>query len=189
VSSPSIGDGKAEALVSLDEICQLLQAHPDFRESPAARVTGKSPAGLTIGRFIKNLRLRNFGAEFARSLTLWHFEIRQERPRLLALDFRWHVEKLRDDWWVFVHFVDSSGEIRFRGDYPLRGVLPDLLGFVYSHRLVVVPGEAPRGNYQIRLGVWSPTAASHLELTQFRGCQRDPTDWCGNGVILGIVIV
>ena len=183
------GNGKTDAFESLDEICQLLQTHPDFREPPAARIARKSPTGLAIGRLIKSVRLWSFGAEFGRALTLWHSQISRNQPRVLALDLRWHVEKLLHDWCVFIHFVDSSGEIRFRGDYPLRGVVPDPLGFIYSYRLVVVPAEAPPGNYRVRLGVWSPSAASHLELTQFRGCQRDPTDWCGNAVMLGTVTV
>ncbi len=189
MSNPRIGDGKTDALASLDEICQLLRTHPDFRELPAARAAGKSPTGLAIGRFIKNVRLLRFGAEFARSVTLWHFQIRQEQPRVLVLDLRWHVAKLLDDWWVFVHFVDSSGEIRFQGDYPLRGVVPDLLGFVYSRRQVAVPAEVPRGSYHVRLGVWSPTAGSHLELTQFRGCQRGSADSWRDAIRLANVTV
>jgi hypothetical protein len=189
VLNPRIGDGKTDALASLDEICQLLRTHPDFRELPAVQVARKSPTGLAIGRFIKNVRLLRFGAEFARSVTLWHFQIRQDKPRVLVLDLRWHVAKLLDDWFVFIHFVDDDGEIRFQGDYPLRGVVPDRLGFVYSHRLVAVPAEIPRGSYHVRLGVWSPTAVSHLELTRFRGCQRGPADLWHNAVRLATVTV
>jgi len=189
VSNVHVGDEKADAFASLEEICRLLQTHPDFQEPPAARVATKSPAGLAFGRLIKSVRLWGFGAEFGRALTLCRFKISQYQPRVLALDLRWHAERLLDDWCVFIHFVDSSGEIRFRGDYPLRGVVPDLLGFVYSYRLVVVPAEVLPGDYQVRLGVWSPSAASHLELTKFRGCQRAPAVWCANAVMLGTVTV
>ena len=187
MSNLSKGNGKTDAFEALDEICQLLQTHPDFRELPATRVAGKSPAALAIGRWIKNVRLWSFGAEFARSLTLCHFQIRQDQPRVLAMDLRWHVEKLLDDWCVFVHFVDDSGEIRFQGDYPLKGVIPDPLGFVYSHRLVAVPAEVPRGSYRVRLGVWSPGAGSHLQLTRFRGCQRGAADCFPDAVTLATV--
>ena len=189
MSNEPIGDGNADAFASLDETCQLLRTHPDFRELPAARVARKSPAGLAIGRCIKTVRLWSFGAEFARSLTLWHFQIRHDQPRVLAMDLRWHGGKLLDDWCVFVHFVDDGGEIRFQGDYPLKGVIPDPLGFFYAHRLVAVPAEVTRGNYRVRLGVWSPGAASHLQLTRFRGCQRESVDWCRNAVILATVTV
>lgn len=182
------GDGKTDAFESLDEVCRLLQTHTGFRELPAVRPAGKSNrSGMAFGRFIKNLRLRSFGAEFASSLTLWHFQIHQDSPRMLALDLRWHVEKLLDDWCVFVHFVDDSGEIRFQGDYPLRGVTPDLLGFVYSRRLVAVPAEVPRGSYHVRLGVWSPGAGSHLPLTRFRGCQPGSADCLPDAVTLATV--
>ena len=183
------GNGKTDAFESLDEICQLLQTHPDFREVPATRVARKSLAALAIGRWVKNVRLWSFGAEFARSLTLCRFQIRQDQPRVLAMDLRWHVEKLLDDWCVFVHFVDDSGEIRFQGDYPLKGVIPDPLGFVYSHRLVAVPADVPRGSYHVRLGVWSPTAVSHLELTRFRGCQRGSAGAWHNAVMIATVTV
>jgi len=189
VSNIRAGDDKADAFASLDEICQLLRTHPDFREPPAVRIARKSQAGLAIGRFIKNVRLWRFGVEFARSLTLWHFQIRQDQPRVLAMDLRWHVGKIQGGWWVFVHFVDSSGEIRFQGDYSLRGAVPDSLGFVYSRRLVAVPAEVSPGDYHVRLGVWSPGTASHLQLTQFRGCQREPASWCDNAVLLGTVTI
>ena len=184
------GDGKTDAFESLDEVCRLLQTHTGFRELPAVRPAGKSNrSGMAFGRFIKNLRLRSFGAEFASSLTLWHFQIHQDSPRMLALDLRWHVEKLLDDWCVFVHFVDDSGEIRFQGDYPLKGLVPDLLGFVYSRRLVAVPTEVPCGNYRVRLGVWSPGDDSRLPLTQFRGCQRDSVDAWHDAAILSTVTI
>jgi len=189
VSKLNRGDGKADALASLDEVCYLLQAHPGFRELPVPRAAKKSRTGIAIGRLIKNARLLNFGAEFAGSVTLWHFQIHQEQPRVLLLDLRWQVERIHDDWSVFVHFVDEDGAIRFQGDYPLRGETPDPLGFVYSRRVVVVPAETPPGNYRVRLGVWSPGSASHLQLTQFRGCQRDPADWCRNAVVLAGVTV
>lgn len=189
MSNLPAGGGKPDAFRSLDEVCQLLQTHPRFRELPVVRVAGKSRTGLAIGRFIKNMRLRRFGAEFARSLTLWHFQIRQEQPRVLALDLRWHAENLAADWHVFIHFVDASGEIRFQGDYPLKGVILDLFGFAYSRRQVAVPAETPGGNYHVRLGVWSPGDGGRLELTQFRGCQRDPADGWRDAVMVGTVTI
>jgi hypothetical protein len=184
---PNPGNGEPDALASLDEVCSLLQAHPGFRELPVTRVAGRSWTGKAIGRFVKSMRLLHFGAEFARSITLLHFQIHQDQPRVLLLDLRWHVQRMPDDWCVFVHFVDDGGAIRFQGDYPLQGETPDALGFVYSRRLVPVPAEVPPGDYRIRLGVWSPGSASHLQLTRFRGCERDPAAWCRNAVVLGNV--
>jgi len=189
MSNLGIGDGKADTFASLDEVCSLLQTHPGFRELPVARVAKKSRTGMAIGRLIKNLRLLNFGAEFGGALTLWHFQIHQDRPRVLALDLRWHVERVLDDSFVFVHFVDDGDAIRFQGDYALQGETPDPLGFVYSRRVVVVPAEIPPGNYRVRLGVWSPCSASHLQLTQFRGCRRDSADSWRNAVVLANVTV
>ena len=186
---PNLGDGEPDALASLDEVCSLLHSHPGFRELPVTRVARKSRTGMAIGRFVKSIRLMNFGAEFARSITLLHFQINTDQPRVLALDLRWHIEKMPDDWCVFVHFVDEAGAIRFQGDYPLLGETADPLGLVYSRRLVVVPVEVPPGEYRIRLGVWSPGSAAHLPLTRFCGCERDPADWCRNAVVLGSVTV
>jgi hypothetical protein len=186
---PNLRDSEPDARASLDEVCSLLQAHPDFRELPVTRVAKKSRTGKAIGRFIKSMRLLNFGAEFARSITLLHFQIHQDQPRVLAMDLRWHIERIPDDWSVFVHFVDDAGAIRFQGDYPLQGETPDPLGLVYSRRLVAVPAEVPPGEYRIRLGVWSPGSAAHLQLTRFRGCERDPVDWCRNAVVLGSVTI
>jgi len=187
VSQSGTGDDKADAFGSLDEICQLLQAHPAFREFPVTRVATKSRTGVLAGQILKNLRLLRFGAEFARCLTLLHFQIHQDQPRVLAVDLQWHLKRIRNDWSVFIHFLDGSGEIRFQGDYALRGTVPDLLGFVSARRLVVVPAAVPPGTYRIRLGVWLPGAACHLKLTRFRGCRRDPAAWYGNAVALGNV--
>lgn len=183
------GDGKTDALLSIDEICRLLQAHPKFREVPVVRVVERSPAGLAIGRLLKSARSRSFGVEFAGSLTLWRFLIRREQPRTLSLDLRWQVEKPLGDWRVFIHFVDSAGEIRFQGDYPLKGAMPDLFGFVYSRRVVVVPAEVPDGVYGVRLGVWSPGDGARLQLTQFRGCQRDSGEGWRDAVIVATVTI
>lgn len=189
MSQLRIGGDKADAVGSLDEICQLLEAHPAFREFPVIRVKKTSRTSAVVGRILKNLRLLRFGAEFARSVTLLHFQIHQDQPRALALDLQWHLKKINPDWSVFIHFIDGSGEIRFQGDYALRDAVPDLLGFVYARRLVVVPAWVPPGNYRVRLGVWLPGAECHLRLTRRRGCRRDSAGWCQNGILLGTVTV
>ena len=174
-----IVDSQQEALTALDEICQVLRAHPDFRELPAARIARLSPIGMAIGRFVRHARARTFAAEFAHSLTLWRFELRQDHPRALAVDLRGQCEKLLNDWCVVIHFLDESGEIRFQSNYPLRGVLPDVLTFIYLRWLITVPAGVPPGSYYVRLGVCSQHDGPYLQLTQFRGCRRDPAgSWC-----------
>ncbi len=177
----------SDPLVSLDQVCELLAAHPDFRIIPVSQSANFSRRPSFLGRLIKEIRLRRFGAEFAGTLTLLHFEAHRPEPGKLVLDLAWHTTEIPAGWSVFIHFLDGRGEMRFQGDYPLEGEVPDRLGFVYSRRSVDIPSEVAPGDYRVRLGVWSPNENQHVSLTRFRGCNREPPGWCHNAVLLSTI--
>jgi len=174
----------SDPLVSLDQVCELLASHPDFRITQVRQFANSPRKSSRLGRFIKEIRMRKFGAEFAGTLTLLHFQVNRAAPNKLVLDLSWHTSEIPAGWSVFIHFVDGPGEMRFQGDYSLEGEVPDRLGFLYSRRSVDIPREVAPGDYRVRLGVWSPSENQHVPLTRFRGCDREPPGWCHNAVIL-----
>lgn len=179
-----------DTLVPLDEVCDLLASHPGFRVTPVGQFANSPRKPSWLGRFIREVRLRRFGAEFAGILTLLRFEIERPKPRTLVLDLSWHawhIAEIYAGWSVFIHFLDRGGEVRFQGDFPLEGEVPDRLGFVYTRRTIDIPPEAAAGDYRIRLGVWHPSEDRTVLLTRFRGCDRGPSGWFHNAVMLSSV--
>jgi hypothetical protein len=179
--------GSADALAALQDVHELLSAHPGFKVVPV-----KVPPDLVrrtswIGLLIKHFRFQGFGAEFDGGLTLLRFRVRREMPRRLVLELQWHSTHVGGGRSVFIHFLDAADEIRFHGDYPLEGEPPDALGFFYSRRQVEVPKEAPAGMYRVRLGVWRPTENKLEALKLCRGCLQATAEWCHHAVILDSV--
>jgi len=170
----------------LSEMYRTLAVHPGFRVSRLRRHTGGSPALLRLGRLIKQARLLRRGAEFAGQATLLDCRARLDPPGRLILDLQWHCPRTRPQWWVFVHFLDSRGEIRFQGDHRLEEGDPDELGFLELRRIISPPSDA-RGEFRIRLGVWTPDQGIHLSLTRCRGWGREAPGWCHNAVLLGSI--
>jgi hypothetical protein len=142
-----------------------------------------------LGRIIKEIRFRKFGAQFGDTFTLLDFGIRQQEPRYILMDLQWHVADVRTGCAVFIHFVDREGSVCFQGDYSMDGEIPDSLGFAYSRRSVVVPGEIASGAYRVRLGVWSPAARQHLSLERFRSCDRELPGHYYNSVLLKSIAI
>ena len=179
----------SDPLVSLDQVCELLASHPGFRITQVRQSANLRRTSYWLGRFIKEVRLRRFGAEFDGTLTLLDFQAHRPGPHKLVLDLSWHTTEVHSGWSVFIHFLDGQGEVRFQGDYPLEGEVPDRLGFVYSRRTVDIPREVSKGEYRVRLGVWFPTGRQHVPLTRFRRCDREPPGWCHNAVILTSITI
>jgi hypothetical protein len=179
--------GPVDPLTALKEVHELLSSHPGFDALPVRVSSGPPRRTSLLGLAIRRFRFRKFGANFAGGLTLLHFRLRRETACTLILDLQWHATHIGDGLSVFIHFVDAADQIRFQGDYPLESDASDALGFFYSTRRVEVPKETPAGKYRVRLGVWLPAENRHVELLRFKGCLRDPAEWCHNAVVLDSV--
>jgi hypothetical protein len=173
-----------EGLASLEEVFQLLAAHPGFHVARIRQYPGLVRIASWLGLLVKQARLLSFGAEFGNALTLLRFRVEWEGASRVSMEFIWHASKINPDWWVFIHFLDEAGEIRFQVDYNLQGVAPGVSGLLYLRRPIDIPSGVPSGVYRVRLGVWSPKEAAHLPLTRFRGCKREVARWYRNAVIL-----
>jgi hypothetical protein len=178
-----------DPLASLNQVCELLAVDSGFRVTRVRQAPDLEQTPSSLGRIIKEIRLRRFGAVFSGVLALLYFELRQQDPRIIVIDLHWHLTKMRTGWAVFIHFLDGEGRICFQGDYSLDGEAPDALGFVYSRRVVAVPREVARGTYRVRLGVWSPAESRHLPLSRVQGCDREPPGDYHNAVLLDVVTI
>jgi hypothetical protein len=179
----------SDALASLNQVQELLAAHPGFRTAYVRPAPDLGQKASSLGRTIKEIRLLRFGAVFSRTLVLLHFKLHQQQVNTLVMDLHWHLAKVRAGWTVFIHFLDCEGNVCFQGDYSLDGEVPDALGFVYSRRIVAVPREVAGGAYRVRLGVWSPSESRHLPLSRVRGCHREPPGPYHNAVLLSVFTV
>jgi hypothetical protein len=174
----------ADALTALNDIQELLSAHPDFKVVPVSLPAGPPRRPSRLGLAIRSWRFRKFGAEFEGGLTLLHFRLHSDKPGALILDLQWHAIENCDGLAVFIHFVDAANQIRFQGDYPLETGAQDALGFFFSRRRVQVPEAAPTGMYRVRVGVWRPADNRHMGLGRFSGCRQESPGWCQNAVIV-----
>lgn len=174
----------SDPLVSLEQVCDLLGSHPEFRVTQIRPLADLNRKPSRLAQLIKEDRLRRFGAEFANTLALLDFRIDRPEPNTLVLDLTWHITEMYAGSSVFIHFLDSSGAVRFQGDYPFEGEVPDRLGFVYSRRTIDIPREVAPGEYRTRLGVWFPRVRQIVTLTRFYGCDREAPGWYHNAVLL-----
>ena len=179
--------GSADALAAWQDVYELLSAHPGFKVIPVKVCSDPIRRTSWIGLVIKHFRSRKFGAEFDGALTLLRFRLRRETPRSWVLELQWHFTSIGGGRAVFIHFLDVADEVRFYGDYPLEGEVPDALGFFYSRRHVEVPKEAPAGTYRVRLGVWCPMENKLAALSLFRGCFQATAEWYQHAVMLDSV--
>jgi hypothetical protein len=180
---------RVDPLVSLRQVCELLESDPGFRVTRVRQAPDLTHASSRLGGLIKAIRLQRFGAVFSDTLTLLHFKLQQPGTRHIVMNLHWHLTERPEGWAVFIHFVDGQGNLCFQGDYSLDGETPDALGFVYSRRVVVVPQEVVCGVYQVRLGVWSPAESRHLPLSRVHGCHREPPGPYHNAVLLDVVTI
>jgi len=75
------------------------------------------------------------------------------------LTFRWLAEPMERDFTVFVHFVGPGGDTVFQGDHePPLGTAVWTGAVEYQHT-VVVPADAPAGEYRIMVGLYDHAAA------------------------------
>ena len=180
--------GTGDATGELGELADLLSAHRGFRVV-RVKASAERPRKSRLGSLIKRMRFRKFGAEFDRDLTLLGFHVNKETPCIWTVELQWHACQVIEGLSVFIHFVNTNGDIRFQADYPLEDEVPDVLGFFYSRRRVDVPTDAEPGSYRVRLGVWRPSEKRHLELRRFHGCHQETSGWARNAVLLDAQVV
>ncbi len=169
-----------------------------FRRVPLTALTARDPQGQTItptlARFkiagqaqtqvrIENATDHRFGDQialvgFARAETI-------ARGETLRVQLFWRaLAPIAEDYTVFVHLVDASGNIvAQKDDLPQRGAYPTAFWsvgeIVPDEYALVFPRDAASGEYVIRVGVYRasdgarlPTAGGDaIRLTTVRGAQ------------------
>ena len=97
------------------------------------------------------------GLPTLRSATI---EPRSCRPGYGArIAYSWDAEPLGSDCSVFVHFVNSKGQMAFQGDHGPPVPTSRWSGRVEYARTVVVPTDIPPGRYDVVVGFWNPRPA------------------------------
>jgi hypothetical protein len=76
------------------------------------------------------------------------------------LTFRWDAEPMGRDFTVFVHFVDADGHTVFQGDHEPPVATSVWEGRVEYTNTIIVPTDAPDGDYSVVVGLYSHAAAA-----------------------------
>ena len=93
-------------------------------------------------------------------------ELKQTGPRQFAITYRWDVAKPPSaDWNIFVHFTDSSGQIKFQDDHTPK--LPTSVwpaDRVLDGPFTVTVPQALTGTFDIRIGMFEAQADRRILL-------------------------
>jgi hypothetical protein len=96
----------------------------------------------------------------------------------IAMKYRFAVAPdapaLRDDYWVFVHFLDSGGELMWTDDHapptPTRQWKPGSI--IEYDRMMFVPKFPYVGEAVVEVGLYSPTSGERLAMSGETAGQR-----------------
>lgn len=92
----------------------------------------------------------------------------------LNLTLYWQsIARVEKDYTVFVHLVDSNGNLRAQRDAPpLGGAYPTLIwevGEIVRDEYALALGNLPRGEYQIRIGMYEYPSLERLRVKDGKG--------------------
>jgi hypothetical protein len=102
----------------------------------------------------------------------------------IHLNLFWQcLEKMQQDYTVFIHLVDEKGSIVAQKDNPpVDGFYPTMKWepgeIVRDQYDVVIAPNTPRGRYQLRVGMYQPNTGQRLTVLDLEGKEL------GDGVIL-----
>ncbi len=160
----------------IHDLSRVLAAHPEFRVLPVKNNPSAPRSAAMIGNMLASIASVRSIATFDRAISLlWHRTCRNSGR--FEVDLFWHVRRISGDWWVFLHGVDSEGNIAFQDDFSLAGATPSPFGFLYTRRSIALPPEIAQRRCTLRLGLWIPSEARQLSLTRLRGFARESGGW------------
>ena len=110
-------------------------------------------------------------------------EVTPAGPRQFKVTYRWKVGKpASEQWRIFVHFTDDSGNIKFQNDQqPSPAIAEWKAGEVLQGPFTVTVPDALSGTFQIRMGLYQPDTGRRAVLQGKRGRDR--------GYLVGKIVV
>jgi hypothetical protein len=128
-------------------------------------------------------------AKFGNKLSLMGYSIQGKNGQTMV-ELRWSaLRKPVDDYWVFVHALDSSGAMAFQADHALRNnsggpasawVAGDSAVDSFP---VSRPPNLPAGTYSLRIGVYIPSPIKVLPVTQ-TSLAQPPDAWKNQSILI-----
>jgi hypothetical protein len=117
--------------------------------------------------------MRRVDAKFGDAITLVGYLL-EPTGNTLNISLYWQsIAKIEKDYTVFVHLVDSNGNIRAQRDaQPRAGVYPTSIwdiGEVIRDDYSFALGALPTGEYQIRLGMYEYPTLGRLTVKDTTG--------------------
>jgi len=103
----------------------------------------------------------------------------------LRVTYRWDAQPMGKELEVFVHFIGPDGRQVFQADHRPPGGTTAWSGPVEYSRTIVIPGNAPLGDYAIRAGIWDRGSGRRLPIAAGEGVQ----DAGGGAFVIGTLPV
>ena len=127
---------------------------------------------LASGSLLRKMKLARSGARFGKDLALLDCGVVFSGNHV-RFDFRWHSAAPDPAWVIFIHLLDSDGQIRLQADHPLCRYNQDPWGFItYTLEVARKPAEVDT-NYSVRVGIWNPKTAERLPVAYSKGLTVD----------------
>jgi hypothetical protein len=107
----------------------------------------------------------------------------------IHLTFFWQcLEKMQQDYTVFAHLIDERGNIVAQKDNPpVDGLYPttkwDPEEIVRDQYDLVIAPNAPRGRYQLKVGMYQPNTGQRLTVFDLEGKEL------GDGFLLSEIVI
>lgn len=89
----------------------------------------------------------------------------------LRMTYRWDAQPMGQNLEVFVHISSPDGKRMFQDDHQPPGGTATWNGPVEYSRTIVIPTDAPQGDYRVRVGIWHRASGSRLPITAGEGVQ------------------
>jgi len=89
----------------------------------------------------------------------------------LRLTYRWDAQPMGKDLEVFVHISSPDGKRMIQADHRPPGGTAAWSGPVEYSRPIVIPTDAPLGDYRIRVGIWDRASGQRLPIQAGEGVQ------------------
>ncbi len=165
-----------------------------FRRLPLENLTARDPQGRSITPTIARFKIAGAsqvqveGAQAASNFGDQIALVGSTRPQTVAtgstltVKLYWRaLAAMTNDYTVFVHLVDAGGKtIAQQDDQPQRGAYPtsfwDVGETIADEHALVIPRDAPAGDYSIEIGVYRASDGARLPI-------RNGGDSLGLGVV------
>lgn len=99
----------------------------------------------------------------------------------LSIRYRWDAVPMGGEYPIFVHIRNAAGDLLLQDDHEPPVPTAGWSGRIEYERTLVIPVNAPPGDYDIVAGIWNPRSGSRLPVAPATGATALGPDSCRIG--------